>query len=261
MILLYAILLDPDNQAQLMATGQSGGATGPLESIHTRGITALFSTTDQSGSGKRELGHLLHFHEVIETFFLSYPLIPMRYGSFVSGEEPLRAFLERAYPAILSLLHDLKDCVEMGISLQVRPTSKESRKAKNPTRRQPSAAVESVPEHSPVATQGAGRSYLTKRREEYFGRAQEREQLKTLMDEMCGLFEDISFRSKRECGSDRTINDLVQDAVTPAASLFFLIPKTNIEIFRDRFQQHYSDGNGATLSGPWPPYNFVSLQL
>jgi hypothetical protein len=72
------------------------------------------------------------------------------------------------------------------------------------------------------------------------------ELVKTLCQPLSGLFVrrkvELSFREE------------------PLLSLYFLVPRTSVESFREATRQCLKDGLTKLLvSGPWPPYNFVDF--
>ena len=72
------------------------------------------------------------------------------------------------------------------------------------------------------------------------------ELVKTLCQPLSGLF----VRRKVESPSREE----------PLLSLYFLVPRTSVECFREATRQCLKDGPAKpVVSGPWPPYNFVDF--
>lgn len=170
---------------------------------------------------------ILTYENVIECLHRRGAVIPLRYGSVFEKESQILKFLGQRAKRYEALLRELEGRVEMGIRVLF----------KNAGRGMP-------------VTELSGAAYLAAQSDRYsrddrLTREQERVVEKSVSS-LSGLF----VRSKAESSFP---------AGSRLLSLHFLVPKTSLELFRKAFLR--IDSGRSTkllLSGPWPPYNFVS---
>ncbi len=95
-----------------------------------------------------------------------------------------------------------------------------------------------TPPEPPTITR-SGRNYLTARQNYYSDKDQQQNLIKQINNQFSGCF-----RYTKHCAENRYL------------SLYFLVPKNQVEKFRSLFQT-MDKKHKQLLSGPWPPYNFV----
>jgi hypothetical protein len=201
----------------------------PIEIITHQELSSAVSKIDDP-ERKREIPELLVYNQVIEEIHYYYTVIPLRYGSVFDTEEQILKWLKMDYTHYTALIQKLNGCVEMGIRLLL---PNDCQKTTVP----PSSAP-------------TGRDYLAARKQLYLESDQLTLEQEALVESIC---ERLSGYFKSRQKEYRSENRLL--------SLYFLVPKSEIEPFRQRFQEiNRSESVKLLLSGPWAPYNFVGSE-
>jgi hypothetical protein len=189
-----------------------------------------------SPAGERDaaptLSRLVAYQQVIEAFHASRAVIPMRYGCLLESEPAILRLLEEHRQEYETLLTQLEGMVEMGIRILWN-------RGQRPVPREP----EEVP-----STPGAAYlAMLRKRHPPGDGLTPDEGRLADEISSSLGGFYDRLRAEASNAAGGRLL------------SLYFLTPRTSVADFRDRVRQmHFPEGTKLLLSGPWPPYNFVS---
>ncbi len=242
--LLYCILRQPPRRQPQTRT-LVGVAGQPVMLVGHRGLGAVLSPL-----GPEELAagipDLLAYERVVESFHQTGTVIPMRYGCVFEDPAQVLHLLEERRWQYLSLLQDLEGCVEMGIRLLL-PTEVGPSESAPPLSGPPASAAS--PARGAVSPR-PGQSYLAAQRERYAARDREAWS-GALPDKVCQALAGAFLRHRWE--SRRLGESLL-------VSLYFLVPRNRLPLFRKSFRQ-ISAGESwkLLLSGPWPPYNFVAL--
>jgi len=178
------------------------------------------------------VSRLVAYQRVIEAFHARRTVIPMRYGCLLESEPAILRLLEEHRQEYEALLAQLEGMAEMGIRILwnggPRPVPREE---------------EEIP-----STPGA--AYLARLRKRHPpGDALEAEDGR-LAERIAGSLGGCHSRLRAEASNA---------AGGRLLSLYFLTPRTSVADFRDRVRRiHLPKGARLLLSGPWPPYNFVS---
>jgi hypothetical protein len=169
------------------------------------------------------------FARVVEAVHARQTVIPLRYGCLMESEEQIVRLLEDRRDEYKALLHQLRGMTEMGIRLLLPANA---------------APLRNVPE-SP------GAAYLASLRNRYNVQDTLAPEETELADRVAGLLAQWSIGQRREISSSGQGRML---------SLYFLIPRSHSEEFRQRAREISTPpGVKLLLSGPWPPYNFVAV--
>jgi hypothetical protein len=174
---------------------------------------------------------MLAFGDVVEHYHARLTVVPMRYGSRLSGPGAVVAHLSADHDRYAALLELLDGCVEMGLRLPLAPT-----------------AGGAQPQDSAMS----GRDYLLRRRAELAVGVAAEAALDRLDAALAGLFR----RRRREQG---------WFAGQQRLSVQYLVPRAVLDSFAQRLQDALAAGwlpgaPGAVLtSGPWPPYSFAAV--
>jgi hypothetical protein len=154
----------------------------------------------------------------------------MRYGCFLESESAIVRLLEDHRDEYQALLSRLEGMSEMGIRLLLKSG-------------QPGWEEEPVPAAS-------GAAHLAMLRKRHASRGGLTLEERRLAEQISGSLGGFCSGLRAEASSA---------AEGRLLSLYFLTPKTSAENFRDRVRQvPFPEGTKWLLSGPWPPYNFVS---
>ena len=171
---------------------------------------------------------------VVRSIFKQTTLLPFRFGSVVS-EQQLRHYVATYKPALKKNLAHVRGCVQMDLKI-IWQFAK------------PDAGP--LPEED----RGPGTAFLEKKRRELLGderRVAEKTELsKLLHKELGGLIRDeqIELRPSR---------------TAVLAPVFHLIERANTGKYQEKVQEIRNNRPELRirLSGPWPPYSFVNIEL
>jgi hypothetical protein len=202
----------------------------PLRWLQTEDLAALVSPAPLQD----DVAAMLAFGEVIAHYHARLTVVPMRFGSRLSGPDAVMAHLAADHDRYAALLRLLDDCVEMGLRLPLGPTG-------------------DAADEPPSAVTGAlsGRDYLLRRRAELAASADGDAALDRLDAWLAGLFR----RRRREQG---------WFAGQRRLSTQYLVPRPRLAAFELRLADALAAGwlpgapAGALTSGPWPPYSFAT---
>lgn len=225
--LLYAITKDP-----VVKNGPLTGVKGREISFVTgHGLCAAVSEMLVE-DGVPPVSELLVYSKVVEDLHHLQAVVPMRYGSFLNGIPMIRDALKERQCQYHSLLDKLEGQVEMGIRILL-----------------PEQVVESRQEKQTVN----GQDYLFSRKTHYRMREETSHHHQRLLDRTLQAFSGLYGRQRTETA---TKNGSV------ILSLYFLVPGNKVSLFREAFRRTAEDEEAkALISGPWPPYNFVAVDL
>jgi hypothetical protein len=166
---------------------------------------------------------------VVARLHQDHTVIPLRFGCRLAGDAEIRKFMEERRTLFDILMKELESCVEMGISILL-----------------PSPEKAADPE---ITGEGAGRVYL-KSRQVHFDRLEQWQRECELLAEEFRLH--LSGHYVKAAGEGPFSHRHL-------ASLYFLVPRGSVEKFRVRARVFPGLGRARLLlSGPWPPYNFVT---
>jgi hypothetical protein len=231
---LYCALRRPQSADPALPPGVGG------QTVHLvcREHLGLAVSRVAGGDLSFDLAGLRAHEQVVASLHRHRTVIPWRYGCRLADESQVARLLLERGPRYAALLQELDGCVEMGIRLLVpAPTMP-------PAAQVPEGLGDDVGPTSPP-----GLAYL-KAREVHYRRLEgwSREHGR-LARELESTFSGLFAKVKAEGPAPRL----------PLLSLYFLVPRVAVASFRRRFRR-FSRTAGAKLllSGPWPPYNFVT---
>lgn len=230
---LYCALRRPESANPAMPPGV-GGQTVHLVCHQHLGLAV--SRVDE-GDLSFDLAGVRAHEQVVASLNRCRTVIPLRYGCRLADESQVARLLLERGPRYAALLQELDGCVEMGIRLLV------------PAPATPPAAPVPVGLKDGAGPASPGLAYL-KAREVHYRRLEgwSREHGR-LARELQGTFSGLFTKVKAEGPPPRL----------PLLSLYFLVPRPAVASFRQRFRRFSCTAAAKLLlSGPWPPYNFVT---
>lgn len=245
--LVYAILATHD-AARAAAAGTVQGL--PLAWVAEGPLTAACSAAPDSSTAPA-VPQLLAFARMVEGLFAQATVLPLRYGCWLESEQEIRQLLTRNATAFQTSLQLVHGCVEMEISILPQT----ARVAGLPPTAPPSspATAEPPPDRGGDGAEQAARQgtvYLLARRQRYTDEDARQDTFTrtalSIQNALTGLF----VKSVAE-----------QHAARHGGlwSLYFLVRRPDSDRFRRAFTVlQASLGEKLLLTGPWPPYNFVS---
>jgi hypothetical protein len=181
-----------------------------------------------------EAVELVAYERVIRSQHAVADVVPMRFGSVLPDDAAVRAHLDEQRAAYLRSLARVAGCVEMGVRALVSVMY-------------PPAAPE--PAANPPARSGV--DYLKARQLRYSAESQ-------LRDQCTALEQSLLSKVAPLCREHRVEIAPLRSGVPTLCSVYFLVPREQVPAFRAALAP-VTDGDPAraTLSGPWPPFNFV----
>jgi hypothetical protein len=187
------------------------------------------------------------YQRVVLSYHRRGAVVPMRYGCVMEQESQAIQLLEEHGPQYEALLQELDGCVEMGLRVllpsgpwaAVIPGGPAgSREVAGPCPPDPAADADRL-----------GLAYLTARKAHYASQDRWTQEYRQAAERCREQFAGLYVKCATEAPSPRL----------PLLSLYFLVPGPAVGSFRQAFRQlTESEPARLLLSGPWPPYNFVT---
>lgn len=215
----------------------------PLMTVPYRQLLAATSSVDPAGLQPTAEAVLTH-EAVVETLRQFGSLLPVRFGTILPDTEAVTAALSRRYDTLLADLARLGDKVEFGLTvLWAEPASGRDRR-ESPEIAAPEGAAGRGDAEAP------GTRYLRARVIEQRRDALLRENAEALADVLDAELGRYALDHRR------TIHPTPRIAMRAA----YLLHPSNVADFHQAFEGARSSHPAARflLSGPWPPYSFVS---
>lgn len=233
--LVYCIFKSPEQPIAEMPLGVAGH---PVSLVVKNGLCAAVSRIADSDLVPSVSG-LLAYERAVESLQRGRTVVPMRYGCLFEEEAQLSQFIGEGCRTYETLLKELEGCVEMGIRVLLEDAEDKAPLA-------PSSAGNSS---LPISTM-SGAAYLAAQRVRYGARDQVSAEQQRIVAKICSPLSGCFVRSKQEFS---------QVSGRRLLSLYFLVPGSAVESFREVFRSiRLKESAQLLLSGPWPPYNFVS---
>jgi len=249
----------------------------PVVQVSSNGLVAAVSRITKEELTP-DVPLVMAYKKVIAAFHRERTVIPMRYGCLLEEKKQVVQLLKKNQEQYEALLKKLDGCVEMGIRVLIadcglqksNPKSakqtadkSEIRNPKSPIPnpkseiRNPKSAIPNP--KSPML----GRTYLTSRKAHYEQEDNLGKEIDTIIEQYRKAFSGLYVKFKAEYASIGNLQSSIfnhqSQPPNPLLSLYFLVPRQSVERFRRVFR-HICSGQDAKvlLSGPWPPYNFVT---
>jgi hypothetical protein len=233
-----------------LSSGINGNLTGvkgkPVIFVEGHGLCAAVSELDVE-EGAPPVAELLAYAEVVEELHRRQAVVPMRYGCFLNGMEAIQSALKERQRQYETLLAQLAGHVEMGIRILL---PEEEQRPRQEETRQDALSIAGTTAQPKDEQAVDGRAYLALRKVHYQMQDETSRDRQALIDRYIQAF--VGLYSKH-----RTETETKNGAVI--LSLYFLTPESKVIRFRETFGRVAENGDAkALLSGPWPPYNFVT---
>jgi len=260
--LLYGIVKEPAVIGASM-TGMKGQA---VSFVAGHGLCAAVSELDVE-EGAPPVSELLAYAQVVEALHHRQAVVPMRYGCFLNGIPAIQDILKARRRQYKTLLAELAGHVEMGIRIllpekecenispegailpEAEPSLSSDALSMTGSEKETTApeVTTTQPKEEPAIN---GRAYLALRKVHYRMQEETSHGRQALIDRYIQAFSGLYTRY-------RTETDTKKGAVI--LSIYFLTPESKVNRFRETFGEMMAEGNDESLlSGPWPPYNFVT---
>ena len=242
--LVYGILR---NDACARSNPIAGIDGGPIHLVSHGGIAAACSQV-RDPIPVPDASRAMAYARVVDALHGTCTVLPMRYGRLFQDREQIAQFLQRQSIGLNASLEGVDGCEEMGVRALLRapaPPLAAGGGAVNDRLRLDRGA------QNLSTAPACGADYLTSRKAVYAERDRSREEAPEVADAILHSLDGLFLRSQteRSPAGDKAL-----------LSLCFLIRRDGVRAFRQAFQQLRAQSDRALLlSGPWPPYTFVSL--
>ena len=209
-----------------------GVSNAPVGLLNIEGLAVLVSNLEADTVPVNRENVLAHAAVVRSVMDRTTPL-PFRFGTLVS-EAQLRSYLETRKPALETKLAHVRDCVEMSVKIIWEPTTENS-------------------SEQPVVASGTGTAFLAEKRREILGDERRSAAAKEIST---WLHQSLSGLTRDEQVTVRPNEKLVV-----AAS--HLVERPRVRQYQDKVAEVHESRPDLhfLLSGPWPPYSFVNIEL
>ena len=242
--LFYCVCRQPGPELPGSLLGVGGR---PVYQVANGGLSVALSQIGRADLDP-DIPRVRAYEQVVLSYHRRGVVVPMRYGCVVEQESQAIQLLEEHGPKYEALLQELDGCVEMGLRVllpsgpwaAVIPGGPEaSREVAGPCPPDPAAAADRL-----------GLTYLTARKAHYASQDRWTTEYRQAAERCREQFTGLYVKCTTEAPSPRL----------PLLSLYFLVPGSAVESFRQAFRQlTETEPARLLLSGPWPPYNFVTV--
>ena len=241
--LFYCVRRHPQSELSESLLGVGGH---PVYQVAHRGLSVALS---QIGLGDLDpdIPRVRAYERVVLSYHRRGAVVPMRYGCVVEQESQAIRLLEENASQYEALLQELDGCVEMGLRVLL-PSGPWAAVITGGQEVSPEVAGPRPPDPG-AAPDRLGLTYLTARKAHYASQDRWTEEYRQAAERCREQFAGLYVKCKTEPPSPRL----------PLLSLYFLVSRPAMEPFRQAFRQlTESESARLMLSGPWPPYNFVT---
>jgi gas vesicle protein GvpL/GvpF len=231
---VYAIVA----RKALLPPGITGFHDRPLLLIGCKDLGAVSS--EMTSSEPRPVIEDATLHEsIVEAIRALVPALPVQFGTVLPDAASVERALERQYDALVSDLVRLGDALEFGLTIlwdDDGPSTSIRGGSKDPAR--------------PEGARGRGTAYLRARIEETRQENGRRARAQALVDALDAVLSP--------CSIDQRHTLLPTGRI--AARAAYLVQQGSEEAFKAAFRQArlMRPDLRLLLTGPWPPYSFVS---
>jgi hypothetical protein len=226
---VYAIL--PDGVR--FPAGLIGFGAQAVEPVPYRALAAATSVVDPGAIGPRPEDVMLH-ESTVEALHHAGPLLPVRFGTILEGKAEVEQALAKQYDILTSDLERLGDKIEFGLMVLWEELP---------------ADESTVPEEASSAA-GPGVRYLQTRVAEHRREAAARARAEVPAETLDAILGAHSLDHRRTIYSSGRI----------AVRAAYLLQPDDAHTFQSAFEEARKQVRGVRclLSGPWPPYSFVT---
>jgi len=226
--------------------GIGGRGGDDVYTLHYKDLAAVVSRTPLVVYDPTRENALAHEHVNEVTIEEGFTPVPMSFGTLCRTQKDTVEFLEDTYDALRDVLVKMKDKLEFGLKV-------------NWTREEVMADVERDNEDIRRLKEEIAKNQQSST---YFARMQlGRMQEQALADKSDAFVRDI-YEHLREAAVASRSNKAIGDKMILNAA--FLVERDKASIFDQKVQEialRYERKLSFRYTGPWPPYNFVTIRL
>src|SRR5213596_4192202 len=224
-----------------------GGRGDDVYTIHYRDLAAVVSQAALQVYDPTRENALTHEH-VNEVVMVDngFTPVPMSFGTLFKTEEDTIEFLKDTYDALRDVLQKMKDKLEFGLKVNWdRESVLAEIEQENEELRRLKAEIESNQQTST-----------------YFARMQLGRLVEQALADKADAYVREIYDELQEAAIASRSNKVIGDKMIMNAA--FLVDRGKAEAFDKKVQdigRRYEGKLKFTYTGPWPPYNFVTIRL
>lgn len=240
--LLYCIRQYPGPQKASALLGVGGNPVYHLAHRRLQATVSIINRADMTP----DLSRVRTYQQIVHLCHQQGAVIPMRYGCTAERDSLVIQHLEEHGPYYEALLEELEGCVEMGLRVLL-PSGPWA--AVTPGGPEACREIAGPPPDAATPPERPGLAYLTARKAHYTHQDCWTIEYRQAGERCRAQFSGLFVKCKTEAPSPRL----------PLLSLYFLVPAPAVQSFRRAFRDlTATEPARLLLSGPWPPYNFVT---
>jgi hypothetical protein len=246
----------------------------PVAHVSNNGLVAAVSRITREDLTP-DMSLIMAYKKVVDSFHREQTIIPMRYGCLLKEKKQVAQLLEKNRIQYEALLKKLDGCVEMGIRVLIDDCQLSIENLRNSELKDSDPQSTMFNAHSHIS----GQAYLTSRKAHYEQEDKLAKEIDTIIEQYRNAFSGLYVKFKTEYPSTGNLQSAIlprsisavaeplwgfnrgvnHQSQSPLVSLYFLVPRQSVERFRRVFRLICRGQSAkALLSGPWPPYNFVT---
>jgi hypothetical protein len=249
--LLWAYGVVPAGATLPASPGIAGGVVQPVVADDLVVLTSAVPRSEFAAEPLRDnlndlewLGRVAREHEaVLEQVLAGTTLVPLRLCTIFDDADGAIRMLERERDALTAALARLDGRQEWGVKLLVDGDR---------------LAATAAPQGDQAQSEG-GAAYLARRRHEREAREAARALAAQIVDDVDGSLRALAVDTVRLPAQNRELSGHTGDMILNAA---YLVDADAVEELRAHVgelqERHAQYSARVQLSGPWPPYNFVT---
>lgn len=221
------------------------GFGGPLTAVPWRALAAATSWL-RPAELARTREHLLRHEAVVEGLRRNGPALPVRFGTVLPNPHAVEGAIARCYPALVADMARLGDKVELDVAVMGDAAGLGDGALEQ--------ALGGAPEgHAAVAGAGRGTRYLQARMAEHRAEGLRRSQASGLARALDAALLPLALESRCTLFPTSRL----------ALNVAYLLDSAFLGAFRSAFNRLRRENPTYpfALSGPWPPYSFVTAPL
>jgi Gas vesicle synthesis protein GvpL/GvpF len=223
-----------------------GGRGDDVYTVHYKDLAAVVSRTPLMVYDPTRENALAHEHVNEVTIEERFTPVPMSFGTLFKTEKDIVEFLEDTYDALRDVLGKMKDKLEFGLKV-------------NWSREEVMAEVEQDNEDIRRLKEEIAKNQQSST---YFARMQLGRMVEqALADKSDSYVRDVYEHLREAAIASRSSKPIGDKMILNAA---FLVERAKADIFDQKVQeiaQRYEGKLSFRYTGPWPPYNFVTIRL
>ena len=242
-IYVYSIIECPE--ARTFGKIGIGGRGGDVYTVHYRDLAAVVSRTPLVVYDPTRENVLAHNDVNEVTIAEGFTPVPMSFGTLFKTEKDIVEFLEDTYDDLRDVLVKMKDKLEFGLRV-------------NWTREEVLAEIERDDEGIRRLKEEISKSQQST----YFARMQLGRMVEQALNEKSDSYVRDIYEYLRDGAIASRSNKPIGDKMIMHAA--FLVERDRAEIFDQKVQeiaQRYEGKLSFRYTGPWPPWNFVTIRL